>query len=304
MFIENAYSGKTSPLRYVLAIIIIAFVYIFSTIPFSLALVAEAGQEKILEMSQAEIFTSLGLNTTLFYMLLPFAIAFFAILFIVKFIHHQKIKSLVNTRPSIDWRRVAFSFSLVSFFALLSFGLDLYFFPEKYEWNFVLDKFLILFLIAVLMIPLQTTAEELLFRGYFMQGLGVAFGNRLAPLLTTSISFGLLHIMNPEIEKLGYEIIIIYIATGLFLGIITLMDEGLELAIGFHAANNLIIALLVTSNWTAFQTHSIYRDVSDPNLATYIILPLLMYIIFGYIFKRKYKWGSWKSHLTGPLNSK
>jgi hypothetical protein len=154
------------------------------------------------------------------------------------------------------------------------------------------------------MIPLQTTAEELLFRGYFMQGLGVAFGNRLAPLLTTSISFGLLHIMNPEIEKLGYEIIIIYIATGLFLGIITLMDEGLELAIGFHAANNLIIALLVTSNWTAFQTHSIYRDVSDPNLATYIILPLLMYIIFGYIFKRKYKWGSWKSHLTGPLNSK
>ncbi|MCH1385044.1 MAG: CPBP family intramembrane metalloprotease, partial [Flavobacteriaceae bacterium] len=240
MFIENAYSGKTSPLRYVLAIIIIAFVYIFSTIPFSLALVAVAGQEKILEMSQAEIFSSLGLNTTLFYMLLPFAIAFFAILFIVKFIHHQKIKSLVTTRPSLDWRRVAFSFSLVSFFALLSFGLDLYFFPEKYEWNFVLDKFLILFLIAVLMIPLQTTAEELLFRGYFMQGLGVAFGNRLAPLLTTSISFGLLHIMNPEIEKLGYEIIIIYIATGLFLGIITLMDEGLELAIGFHAANNLI----------------------------------------------------------------
>jgi hypothetical protein len=30
-----------------------------------------------------------------------------------------------------------------------------------------------------------------------------------------------------------------YIGTGLFLGI-TLMDEGMELALGFHAANNLV----------------------------------------------------------------
>jgi hypothetical protein len=30
-----------------------------------------------------------------------------------------------------------------------------------------------------------------------------------------------------------------YIGTGLFLGILTLMDEGMELALGFHA-NNLV----------------------------------------------------------------
>ena len=35
------------------------------------------------------------------------------------------------------------------------------------------------------------------------------------------------------------------------------MDDGLELAIGFHAANNLIAALLVTADWTVFQTESI-----------------------------------------------
>ena len=37
------------------------------------------------------------------------------------------------------------------------------------------------------------------------------------------------------------------------------MDEGLELALGFHAANNLIAVLLLTADWTAFQTHSILR---------------------------------------------
>jgi hypothetical protein len=32
------------------------------------------------------------------------------------------------------------------------------------------------------------------------------------------------------------------------------MDEGMELALGFHAANNLVSALLFTSDWSAFQT--------------------------------------------------
>ena len=52
----------------------------------------------------------------------------------------------------------------------------------------------------------------------------------------------------------------------LSLGIMTLMDEGLELAIGFHAANNLVIVLLVTSSWTVVETESIFRDISDPEM--------------------------------------
>ena len=70
-----------------------------------------------------------------------------------------------------------------------------------------------------------------------------------------------------------------YIGTGLFLGIITLMDEGMELALGFHAANNLFTALLVTSDWTAMQTESILKDVAEPELS-YIDLVLPVFIIF------------------------
>ena len=62
-----------------------------------------------------------------------------------------------------------------------------------------------------------------------------------------------MHIANPEVGKLGMIIMVYYIGTGFFLGIMTLMDEGLELALGFHAANNLIGALLVTADWTAFK---------------------------------------------------
>jgi hypothetical protein len=81
------------------------------------------------------------------------------------------------------------------------------------------------------------------------------------------------------------------------------MDEGLELAIGFHAANNLIVALLVTSDWTAFQTHSIFKNIAEPELIFYLIAPPVMYLIVGYVFAKKYKWSSWRSKLTGVVET-
>lgn len=134
-----------------------------------------------------------------------------------------------------------------------SFFIDYFSNPQDYILQFDLPKFAVLAVIALLLIPLQTSFEEYFFRGYLMQGLGIITKNRWFPLVFTSVVFGLMHISNPEVGKLGPVIMIYYIGTGFFLGIITLMDEGLELAIGFHAANNLITALLVTSDWTAFQ---------------------------------------------------
>ena len=116
--------------------------------------------------------------------------------------------------------------------------------------------------------------------------------------------FGLLHIANPEVEKLGYIIMVYYIGTGLFLGITALMDDGIELALGFHAANNLFTALLVTADWTAFQTHSVFKDMSDPTeigileifIPVFIIFPVLLLI-----FSKKYKWTNWQDKLFGAV---
>ena len=303
MFLENAYKGKSDAWRYIVGVFLIILIYFIASMPFGIALMAELGPEKIVEMSEAEMLSILEPNSTLFYMLLPFVFAFFGILLISRFLHGQPFKFLVTSRSSFDWSRVTFSFLLVTVLAVFSLAIDLAISPENYEWNYDADRFVGLVLIAVLMIPLQTTAEELLIRGYLFQGFGAAFKNRLAPLLITSISFGLLHSFNPEVAKLGYGLISIYIITGLFLGMITLMDEGLELSIGFHAANNLVIALLVTSDWTAFQTNSLYKDVSDPVLEEYIILPLIIYSLIGYIFSKKYNWSAWKSKLTGSVSN-
>jgi len=119
----------------------------------------------------------------------------------------------------------------------------------------------------------------------------------------TSVIFGLMHIANPEVDKMGYTIMIFYIGTGLFLGIITLMDDGMELALGFHAANNMVQALLISADWTAINSHSLLRDVSEPSTATDIVLPvLIIYPIILIIFSRKYKWSGWKEKLAGNIS--
>ena len=152
--------------------------------------------------------------------------------------------------------------------------------------------------IGLALIPIQTSLEEYIFRGYLMQGFGTLFRNRWAPLVMTSLIFGSLHIFNPEVEKLGYGLLVYYIGTGLFLGILTLMDQGIELAVGFHAANNLLTALLVTSSWTAFQTESILIDVSEPSLGGEILISLLfLYPLFLVLMSRKYHWSDWKKNL-------
>jgi len=93
-----------------------------------------------------------------------------------------------------------------------------------------------------------------------------------------------------------------YIGTGFFLGILTLMDEGLELALGFHAANNLFTALLVTSSWTAFQTESLFIDISEPSLGAEIFLSLgLLFPLFLWFMAKRYHWSNWKNKLFDRL---
>lgn len=294
-YIQQAFTGKLGMWKYlVVSIVFFGFMGLNMLAIFLLDLdVDQLMKDQIAQK---------GTNQVLIENLVPFAIGLGAVFFWVKYVHNQKIRTLTTSRKRVDWKRVFFAFSLWGFITSLFVFIDYQVAPEDYVLNFQLEPFLYLVLIGVLLIPLQTSFEEYFFRGYLMQGIGIAVKNRWFPLIVTSLVFGLLHIANPEVEKLGYGILVYYIGTGFFLGIITLMDEGLELALGFHAANNLITALLVTANWTAFQTDSILIDVSIPALGADVYLPVfVIFPILIVIFSKKYAWTNWKEKLTGKI---
>ena len=298
MYIEQVRNSTNSFWLYIIGVFILGVVIIIGNIPFGFLILAEAGVDAA-QLTLAEQMKVLPSNTTLFLLLLPFALVFGAILLITKLLHKLKLRELITSRSKVDWKRVSFGFGTValSFIAMLVVG---YFIdPESVQWNFKPNSFALLVLISVIMVPLQTSAEELFFRGYLMQGLGRIFPMRLLPFVITSTLFGLLHFANPEVDKLGDIILITYLSTGFFLGAITLIDEGLELALGFHAGNNLFLSLFLTSDWTVFQTDSLFINMSEPNVAAYIIGPLIMYSVLFLVYAKKYKWKNYATHLVG-----
>jgi membrane protease YdiL (CAAX protease family) len=301
MYIAQAFKYRYDFWRYIVGTLIVVVGVFIGQVPLGVAVFLERRYE-IVGMQQDELLKVLDSNYTFFLMLLTFAIGLAALLYVVKYLHNQPIKSLTTSREKVDWGRIWFGFGLVAAFTIIVTVVEYVVNPQDFVVNFQPVPFAILFVIAIIMIPLQTSFEEYLFRGYFMQALGTLVKNRWVPFIVTSVCFGGLHFFNPEVTQMGNLIMIYYIGTGFMLGIMTLMDEGMELALGFHAGNNLIGALLITADWTAFQTESILKDVSDPTAGFDVIIPVLViYPIFLFIMAKKYGWKDWKNKLFGKI---
>lgn len=305
-FIEQAYKGKNEWWRYFVALIVIFIGWQFlGVIP--LFMVAFNHSDDLVELmaSSENAFADLGIDANLYLLaiLLMFVMGLIALLFSVKNIHLRSITSLVTSRERIDWNRIFFGFGFWFLISVIFLYIDYLMAPENFVYNFKPVPFAILVVVAFVFIPLQTSFEELLFRGYLMQGIGILFKNAAVPFLFTSIAFGLMHAFNPEIEKLGYLILIYYIGTGFLFGIVTLMDKGSELALGMHAANNIVAAVFVTVNWAAFQTDALFKDNSEPSLSMYMFLPVfIVYPLVILFFSKKYNWSDWSTKLFGKIS--
>ncbi|MGQ2984531.1 lysostaphin resistance A-like protein [Flavobacterium sp.] len=302
MFIAQAFKPGNEFWKYIVGSLIVIAASFVGQLPFVIAIAMKAMSKGEIPTDEAEMLRYLDLNLTLFLILLSFAFALAGLWIVVKKMHHQEFREIITSRPKIDWKRVLFAFVIWGIFSVAMILLVYFTEPGKYILQFNPSKFIILAIIAILLVPVQTSVEELIFRGYLIQGFGLLAKNRWFPLIMTSVIFGVMHIANPEIKQMGYIALVYYIGTGFALGIMTLMDEGTELALGFHAANNLTAALLVTADWTAFQTHSIFKDVSDPSAGLDIILPVVViYPLLLLLFSYKYKWKGWKEKLTGNI---
>ena len=300
MFLNQALDYKNPFWMYLLGSFVIIIFVIIGQLPITFFITKEsisaAGGDPMAALR------SLDKNLQLILLLIPFLVGFLGLFLVVKKIHNRSLISISTSRESLDWNRIIYAFSIWSLVSILLITGDYFLNPDSYEWNFNFKSFSLLLIISVLLMPIQTSLEEYIFRGYLMQGFSSFFNSRWIALFTTSIVFGSLHFSNPEVQKLGLGIMAYYIGTGLFLGILTLMDEGIELALGFHAANNIMTALFVTSSWTVFQTESILIDISEPTLGVEAFFSLfILYPGFIFFMSRKFDWSGWKSKLISKL---
>ncbi|WP_295830598.1 CPBP family intramembrane glutamic endopeptidase [uncultured Winogradskyella sp.] len=304
-YLKQTYKVLHDWWRYLVGVIVIFVAWqIVGMIPLLVFLGIEMVNGAALTTDISAMAELLGNNLFLFLMLISFAVGLVGVIMSSKYLHKQSFTHLTTARKKIDWSRFWFIFIVWGIFSVGSTILSYYFSTDDYVYALNVKPFVILCVIVVVLIPLQTSFEEYLFRGYLMQGLAVTFKNRWLPLIITSVGFGLLHGLNPEVDKLGPIMMVFYIGTGLVLGIMTLMDDGLELALGFHAANNMFTALLVTSDWSALQTDALLTYTADPQkmAISEIVAPvLIVYPILLLVLSKKYGWTNWKDKLFGNV---
>lgn len=300
MFFKIAKSGKNDWWRYLLGIILVFLGVVLGQIIMALivklvGIQAGLNDDEIGELINSMELQSIGIgqNLTLVLLLLGFVGGLVGLWVVVKFLHQRHFQTLITPFERINWRKFFFGFGLwmgLSLFAELVF----YFLsPEDYTLQFQPGPFFGLLLVSLFLLPLQTSFEELFFRGYLMQGLGLISVFRWIPLLLTSAAFGLLHFENPEVDAFGFgTTMAYYIGVGLFLGIVTLMDDGLELALGVHAATNIFSALFVTFDDSAIPTAAIFRnaEVNMPLMLGGLVIAAVLFT--GYV-AQKYGWKDW-----------
>lgn len=234
--------------------------------------------------------TGINKNLLLSFLFGMFVFAFIGLAFAVKKLHKKPFTSVITAYERIRWSRVIFSFLVWAILIVISTLIGYFTSKEEVSIQFNPVNFFILVGIAVILLPIQTSTEEILFRGYLVQGLSHIFKNGIVPLIITSLLFGLVHMSNPEAKTYGWMTMLPYYTLfGFFLGTLTLIDEGLELALGIHCANNLISSLLVTSPNSVLKTDAIFV-VKEENPGAEFIIWIIMAGITFIIFWQKYRW--------------
>jgi len=297
-YIQQAYKGQRELWMFILTTVLVAGIFILNFVFYLFSEPGDLDAAYDMMKNWPKNF-NLIVNLGLFVPLLGFLFV------MVKFIHQRSILSLTTARPKVDYKRILFSFLMVCTFTIVTFSIGYYMDSSELIFQFNASKFALLFLISIILFPFQIGLEEYLFRGYLMQHIGVLVKNKWFPLIVTSVLFGIAHSANPEIGAIGFwKMMIFYVGTGLLLGIMTLMDDGLELALGFHLGNNLLASLLVTADWTALQTDAIFKSTADPSLSmlSEILLPvLIVYPIMLLILAKRYGWKNWMDRLFGKI---
>ncbi|MCO5260362.1 MAG: CPBP family intramembrane metalloprotease [Crocinitomicaceae bacterium] len=287
------YSKQTNnALSYGLTLLIILIAYIIGSMPSAILYAISSLQTgDVVQTLQNDI----GSIATFIVLLFPWVAVFFSIWFSAIYVLKWPFSFMITNRPKIDYRRFLFGFTVWFAISLITFLTTL---NELITLNFQLSKFIVLVVVASIVLLLQCTAEELVFRSFLMKWLGSKLSIGIIQVVITGALFGYLHGSNPEVAAIGNKVLIYYISTGIFLGLIAVIDEGIELTSGFHFANNLFAALMVTKDWQVFQTDAIFVDRNPPSFTLNdFLISLLGQVVFFIICWRFYKWESIKSKL-------
>lgn len=274
-FQYQAERGKNDWWRYLIAILSILTLWqILGSIPYAVLTIAG---------KTSDVFANyLGISFS-------FVVFLLAIVAAVKIIHRRPVISLINPTLRIMWKSVFIGLVGWFFLTAASSLVDALIHPGSYQLTFSWPRWLWFTLIALPLTTIQTSAEELFFRGYLLQAFGRSIRSRWVLISLSGLVFAIPHFLNPEME-MGFGLLALYyFAFGCFLTWITLQTNSLEYALGIHAANNLFAVSIANYSGSALPSLSVFISTGiDPlfNLISFLVSAGMFIISIRFIRKQ------------------
>jgi len=264
-YLALADQGRSAWWRYLLGIALLTFIWMVGG-GYAYALT--------LQLPLGEVTEFVAINASILVLLA-------GVVMVTALLHRRSWRTLMTPLPRAGWGRMLQGAAAWMILAAVFCMIESLLYPGRYAWTFDFGRWLPFVAAALLLTPLQCAAEELVFRGYLMQAFGRLCRRPVVPAIASSVVFTLPHLYNPEVAAYGLVIMAAnYFAMGLFLAAVTLRDGRLELAIGAHAGNNLLLVLFIHYEDSVFETPAVFTaGALDPvySLVTLLLGALLFY---------------------------
>ena len=272
-YLDLALQGRNAWWRYALGVLTIAFFWlVLGYVPY-LLLVGAGLSDQLLEY--------LAVNFSILMMLAGLVLA-------VKLIHRRPLISLVTPEARVSWGRMAQGALVWTAIAAIIVAIEHLLYPERYYLSFDAGRFFLFVALVLVLTPVQAATEELVFRAYAMQGLARLTRRPVVLAVVSSLIFTAPHMLNPEVHQYGLLLMAAnYFAIGMLLATATLRDGRLELAMGVHAVNNVLLALVANYEESALATESIFMATELDPVYSLVTLIAGTLVFHAWIFRRE-----------------
>jgi len=289
VYLEQASRGLNQPWRYGLTVVLLGLAVLLFNIPYS-ALVFLVARHA--EGTEFRFEPATGVVESMPFPLFAAGMLLFAVLiatlaFCVRYLHGRPFSSLLGQdggfRLGTAVKATAGAFAVLT----VATGVNVLIDRGSFLMNFDAARFVPAVLLVLVLVPIQAAAEELLFRGWLMQGLYRLIPRPWVAVVGSSLLFWGAHLSNPDPAGAPWGAAVYYLALGCLLAWLTLRAGRLEVAIGVHAGVNLCAFLVAAAKTTTFQPVSLFIDVRPDPLRDLVLVAVLAGSAFMMLRRRK-----------------
>lgn len=187
---------------------------------------------------------TLLLPQSLLLMLFSFGFLWLAIAVVTVMLHQRRPETLIGS-PTIAWMQAKFVLVALGLLFAVLFVLPPYRHDPPLQDGLELSRWLLFLLPALVGIFIQTSAEEVLFRGYIQQQLAARFKSPLIWLVLPSVLFGLAHYAPDDYGGNAWLVVIWATVFGMIAADLTARSGTLGPAIALHFVTNTSAFLLI-----------------------------------------------------------